>query len=214
MTIKIYYFGPMDRSGRVRWLLEEMGMSYEDHQLDYHKQEHKSEEYLKINPLGAIPAIEEDGHVLTESGGICVYLADKYAAHGMAPELNSAHRGKYMQWMFMIPASIEPILTEGFKASQLLEDERSKVFAEIVVKFSPILDMITNHLAENEYFIDNTFSAVDIMLASTLHWANNFQLLQDRPIVNKYLQNLKQRPAAQKVGVFLPIVPPTEDEQK
>ncbi|BBM81820.1 glutathione S-transferase family protein [Candidatus Uabimicrobium amorphum] len=213
MAIKIYFFGPMDRSGRVRWLLAEMGVAYEDHRLDYQKQEHKSEEYLKINPLGAIPAIEEDGKVLTESGAICVYLADKYQDKQLAPALDSPHRGKFMQWMFMIPASIEPILNDGFKSSQLPEDERNKAFAQIVEKFNPVLDMISDHLGEQDYFIDNKFSAVDVMLASTLNWANNFKLIQDRPNVESYLARMKDREAAQKVGVFLPITPPSKDDE-
>lgn len=213
MAIKIYFFGPMDRSGRVRWLLAEMGVDYEDHQLNYHEQEHKSEQYLKINPLGAVPAIEEDGKILTESGGICVYLADKHREKQLSPALDSPHRGKFMQWMFMIPASIEPILNDGFKSSQLPEDERNKAFAQIVAKFNPILDMISSNLGDNDYFIDNKFSAVDIMLASTLHWANNFKLVQNRPKLEAYLARLKDREAAKKVGVFLPITPPSNDEK-
>ena len=59
MAIKIYFFGPMDRSGRVRWLLAEMGVDYEDHQLNYHEQEHKSEEYLKINRSNKISKISK-----------------------------------------------------------------------------------------------------------------------------------------------------------
>ncbi|WP_372370601.1 glutathione S-transferase family protein [Candidatus Uabimicrobium sp. HlEnr_7] len=211
MTIKIYFFGPMDRSGRVRWLLEEMGMAYEDHRLDYQKQEHKSEEYLKINPLGAIPAIEENGEILTESGGICAYLADKHRDKEMSPSIDSPLRGKYMQWMFMIPASIEPYMVECFRASQLPEEERNKVMAEAVTKFEPVLNMITDKLGDNEYMIGNKFSAVDIMLASTLHWANNFELLQNKPTLDSYIERLKSREAAVKVGAFLPITPPKED---
>ena len=115
--------------------------------------------------------------------------------------------------MFMIPASIEPILNDGFKSSQLPEDERNKAFAQIVAKFSPIVEMISSNLGDNDYFIDNKFSAVDIMLASTLHWTNNFKLVQNKPKLDAYLERLKNREAAKKVGVFLPITPPSNDEK-
>jgi glutathione S-transferase len=186
----------------VRWLLEEMGLAYEDKQLSYDKKEHKGPEYLKINSMGTVPAVEIDGKLMIESVAICAYLADKHQDKKMAPALDSQERMDYMQWMFFIPATVEPILVEGFKAS---EENRSQVMAKMKEDIQPSLDLMSKALAGKDYLVGNQFSAADIIVSTALCYAQNFQLLEGRDNLLSYFQNMKQRAAAEKSGVFLPI---------
>ena len=55
-TMTVYRFVPEDRSGRVSWLLEELGVPYEAHDLDMEHDENRSEEFLSLNPLGRVPS--------------------------------------------------------------------------------------------------------------------------------------------------------------
>ena len=73
--LKLYH-SPQSRSTRPRWLLEEIGAPFEVVKLDLSKQEHKTPQYMKIHPHGAVPALLDGDLVLIESAAICAYLAD------------------------------------------------------------------------------------------------------------------------------------------
>ena len=72
-----FYTNPMSRGRIVRWMLEETGAAYETVLLDY-ASTMKQEPYLSINPMGKVPAIVHNGHVVTECAAICAYLADAF----------------------------------------------------------------------------------------------------------------------------------------
>ena len=71
----------MSRAGRAAWALEELGLKYEHVPISFQGDTRKPE-YLKINPNGHIPAIDDDGLIVWESMAINLYLAEKY---GKAP---------------------------------------------------------------------------------------------------------------------------------
>jgi glutathione S-transferase len=85
--IRLHGNAPFDRGGKVRWLLREMGVTYEDRWLDSEKNEIESPAFLKLNPMGRIPVAEIGDRVLFESGAICAYLSDLHLDKGMAPAL-------------------------------------------------------------------------------------------------------------------------------
>jgi glutathione S-transferase len=95
-----FYHNPQSRGRIVHWMLEEANAPYEIKVLDFEKKEHKSPEYLAINPMGKIPAIVHRGTVITECAGICAYLADAFPAAGLAPKLDDPQRGTYLRWLF------------------------------------------------------------------------------------------------------------------
>lgn len=68
----VFYYNPMSRGRIVHWLLEEIEAPYEIRLLNWEKNEQKSPEYLKINPMGKIPAIVHRGTVVTEAAATMV----------------------------------------------------------------------------------------------------------------------------------------------
>ena len=87
------YTNPMSRGRIVRWMLEELGVSYETKILDY-ATSMKSAEYLAINPMGKVPALQHGTTIITETPAICAYLAETFKDAGLAPQ-NDAERGAY-----------------------------------------------------------------------------------------------------------------------
>jgi glutathione S-transferase len=69
----VLYTNPWSRGQIARWMLEETGAAYRQVILDY-ATTMKAPEYLKINPMGKVPAIQHNGHVVTECAAICAYL--------------------------------------------------------------------------------------------------------------------------------------------
>ena len=84
MALKLY-FTP-GRSWLPRWLLDEQNEPFELVELDIRKGESHRPEYLAINPLGKLPALDADGHVMTETAAICLYLADRHPGFAIPPD--------------------------------------------------------------------------------------------------------------------------------
>ena len=85
MSTKLYY-SRSTASLVVHWLLIELGIPHELHELDFDKRDQKSDEYLKLNPYGKVPTlVAEGGFVLFESAAIAMFIADRHPAAKLAP---------------------------------------------------------------------------------------------------------------------------------
>ena len=130
MSIKLHY-APKTRSTRPRWLLEELGLPYDLVRINLGEKQHKSAEYMKVHPLGLVPAMEIDGVKLIESTAMVGYLADKYPDKALAPALTSKDRASYWQWLVFATTTVEPsVITYWTHSSKLAEDKRHPDIAE------------------------------------------------------------------------------------
>ena len=96
MSLKLHYV-PQTRAGRVRFVLEELGVPFE--LLRMEAKDTKSPEYLKVNPLGHVPALVDGDTTVIESAAICMYLADKFPEKKLAPPPGTPERAAYYQWI-------------------------------------------------------------------------------------------------------------------
>ena len=76
------------------------------------KVEHKSPEYLAINPMGKVPTIVHGDTVVTEAAAIALYLADLFPEAGLAPAIGDPARGTYLRWIVFNQAAVEPAVTD------------------------------------------------------------------------------------------------------
>ncbi len=194
------YHSRFTRSHRPRWVLEELGVPYELQRLDLRQGEHKSPEYLKVHPLGQVPALEDDGLVLIESGAICQYLADKYPEAKLAPAPGTRERGEYFQWCTYTLATVEPELATAFYHLRLLpEAERMPAVAEgAKQKVQKMLRVVEEKVGDREYLVGNQFTVADVLLAAQLSWAKSFGMVDDFPGLQAYMKRHMARPAAQR----------------
>jgi len=82
MVLKIHGIKGSTCTQRVLTALYEKGVPYELVTVDFAKGEHKSEKYMKLQPFGKVPALEDDGFILFESRAIAKYIAKKYESQG------------------------------------------------------------------------------------------------------------------------------------
>jgi glutathione S-transferase len=82
MTLKVHGSPYSTCNERVLLILHEKGVPYERITLDFEKAEQKAPEYLKLQPFGKVPVLEDDGFFVYESRAIVRYLAMKYAGQG------------------------------------------------------------------------------------------------------------------------------------
>lgn len=102
MNKLVLYWSIGSQPGRaVKTLIDIGGIPHESKRLNVAKLEHKSEEYLKVYPLGSIPAIKDGDFVLGESNAILTYLCEKYPQiahyHGLTIE-ERAVVNQYLSW--------------------------------------------------------------------------------------------------------------------
>jgi glutathione S-transferase len=107
-----FFHNPISRGRIAHWMLEEVGVPYETNLLRFDRGEHKTPQYLAINPMGKIPTIKHRDTVITEAAAICAYLADAFPASQLAPPVDSPQRGTYYRWLFFGAGCIEPALVD------------------------------------------------------------------------------------------------------
>lgn len=198
--IKLYGY-PRSRSTRVVWMLEELGIEYEFIKIDLLAGGGQSQDYLKIHADGKVPAIDDDGFVLTESAAIMSYLADKYPEANMAPKPATKARARYDEWCFFVLTELEqPLWTVGKHTFVLQEDKRVPEILEVAHwEFLKACRVLEKKLAGNEYALEDTFSAIDILIAHTLRWAQAFGVSSDSDVLDSYRDRISARPAFEKV---------------
>ena len=194
------YHARQSRSVRPRWLLEEIGAPFELETLDMAKGEHKSPAYMQVHPHGAVPALVDGDLRLFESAAICAYLADKFPDKRLAPPPGTPARGLYYQWMVYSIATLEPPVIQIFMNTVMLpEAERSPAVVEDAKKkFAEVARVLEQALGSKPFILGEQFTAADVMIGSTLVWAQFLGVLEGHPVLKQYVERLSARPAFQK----------------
>lgn len=198
------YGSPMSRAGRCLWALEELGLPYEHVPLKP-SAETRSPEFLKINPNGHVPVLEDNGKIFWESLAINLYLAEKYGQGSLWPESVEDH-GYCYQWSFWAMTEVEPHLIELVKNRVLMPsgqrtEEAARAAEDSLGAPSRILD---DYLKGRE-FMGKRFTIGDLNVASVYNLAffGRVDLSAYRNL-HAWLQRCLARPAQQKVAGMKP----------
>lgn len=196
--IKIYG-SPRSSAGRVYWMLEELGLSYEPVKINMREKEHKSTGFLKLNPNGKIPCLTDKDFVIWESLAINNYLADKYLPEllGSTPEI----RGLIQQWNYWSMLDLQKPLIEIFIQKVFVpEEKRDQSLIEKAQKnCQPLLAILDSALGKAKYLVGDTFSVADLNMASVVSITTAIQMdIVEFKNIRTWLAHLMERPAYQK----------------
>ena len=193
--IKLYGV-PRSRSLRVSWTLEELGLDWQYQFIDFAKGDSRSDAFLAVNPCGKVPALVENGLVITESAAIVLYLVEKYGDGNLLPQTGSDASALHHQWVSFIISELEqPLWTIGKHKFALPEALRQKsMFAVAKWEFDKAAAIAEKWLPDSEFLLGDNLSAADILLGHTLLWATRFE--QDiPPRLAAYRDRVTSRPA-------------------
>jgi glutathione S-transferase len=199
--IRLHGLVSYDRSAKARWLLNEMGVAYEDRWLDREKKENESPAFLKLNPMGRVPVAEVGDESLFESSAICAYLSDLYLEKGMAPALSSPDRAAYQMWMYFAAATVDAFQTRIMVIEDIPpgEVQRTKEKA-LQEELRDALEALDQTLAKSSFLVGNRFSTADICVSYHLYWLLLWpelkSVMDPFPRVGAYIERMIQRPAA------------------
>lgn len=186
-----FYTNPMSRGQIARWALHEVGAEYEQHLLEYGTTM-KSPEFLAINPMGKVPAIVHDSHVVTECAAICAYLTDAFPESGLKP--TDAERASYYRWMFFAAGPVEAAITNhsaGFDPAP----EKEMMFG--YGSYDRVIDALDQHFSDNIYVCGDRFTGADLYVGSQVIWGVLFGSMPKRDSLVRYSDLLTARPAHQ-----------------
>lgn len=186
----IFYTNPMSRGRIVRWMLEEVGAPYEARVIEYG--EMKSPDYLAVNPMGKVPALQHGDTVVTECAAICAYLADAFPEAKLAPPPTDKARGDYYRWLFFAAGPLEQAITNK-AAGFVVPPERERIFG--YGNFTWVMDTLDKKLSATPYVTGDTFSAADVYLGTHIGWGLMKDTVEKRPSFVAYFDRLKSRPA-------------------
>ena len=182
-----FYTNPMSRGRIARWMLEEIGEPYETVVTGW---EEKPAALLAANPLGKVPTIVHDGHVVTEAAAVCAYLAEAFPEKGLAP--NAAERAPYLRWMFFTAGPLEAAMMDKALGAQVPPEREGMVGYG---SFARAVDTLEVAVSGSDYVAGDRFTAADVYVGSAVGWFTQFGMLEKRPAFDAYLARLWDRPA-------------------
>ena len=192
------YGSAMSRAGRSLWAAEETGIKYEQVIVA----QTRVPEYLKVNPNGHVPALDDNGTIVWESMAVNLYLAEKYGKAPLWPSTVEGHGACY-QWSFWGMTEVEPPLIDIIQHRMILPADKrdEKVALKAVETLKTPLKVLDEHLHKSEYLLGREFTIADLNVASVLSITRFTQVdLSPTPAAQKWLQKCLERPANQRVG--------------
>ena len=179
------------RDMRVRWALEEVGQAYDVRHLNWGEQ--KEPAHRARNPFGQVPAYEEGGLVLFESGAIVLHIAGRWP--GLFPE-DPAGRARAIEWMFAALNTVEPPVWELIIAKYIdgKEDWAAARLPSVMGRLRERLGELSTRLGEAEW-LDGAFSAGDLLMVQVLRNLGGSAILEGYPNLAAYVARGEARPA-------------------
>jgi glutathione S-transferase len=195
---KLKIFGiAKSRAFRTLWVAEEAGVAFDHIQTNFNE-DSKKPEFLKVNPMGQVPAIEDDGFALSESMALNLYIAKKYGK-GLYPS-DIQGEAKCWQWAFFAATSLERSMGMMVANRYTLPAEKRNeaVAKENLDAVKRPLAAVDAQLAKAPYLLGQSFTVADLCVASVLYgaWLNKHDF-SDTPKLKDWLERCLARPGAQ-----------------
>src|ERR1700755_2945934 len=118
----------------------------------------RSPEYLAVNPMGKVPALQDGDATMAEAAAICAYVAERYPDAKLAPPVGDPLRAKYLYSLFYGPGCIEPTIV------QLATKIEMNPVAAGWGDAQRVIDVLDGALQKGPWILGENFSAADIVI--------------------------------------------------
>ncbi len=194
--IKLYDFPLSSNSRKVRIALIEKGLEFERINVDLSKKEQKKPEYLKIQPFGQVPALDDEGFIVYDSTVINEYLEDEYPYPPLLPK-DSEGRARARLTEDFRDNHLNPHFIEIIHETRKPESERdTKLIDHSKAEITKCFDHIEKELEGREY-LAGTFSLADIAYMPNIDLLERLGIPVDPKYKNMHawMTRLKARPS-------------------
>lgn len=195
-----FYMTPGSCTTGIHILLEELDLLFEVHRVDLLAGDHKSPEFLAMNPKSSIPLlVNEDERVITEFQAIAYWLARRHPKAGLMPdtledEVRVLEMMDYVVGTLHMQGFARLFTTENFTRDEAGQEDVRKRGREIIEQCFAVIDA---QLGSGDYVVKN-FSIADAALFYTEFWAERSQIELPENCRRHY-QTMLKRPVVRRV---------------
>ncbi len=181
------FHSPQSRSTRFLWLLEELGAEYEVEYVTIPRTDGSGAPDPKNpHPEKKVPALLHDGHLVTESVAVALYLTDLFPDKGIGVPVGDPERGAYLSWLVWYSSELEPAIVAKFTGATDTNPMLARAYDQVCAR-------LVRTLEERDYVLGDRFTAADILIGSAFQWIPD--LLPKGPAIDAYVARLNARPA-------------------
>lgn len=184
------YHAPGSFSSRIVWLLEELGADYHIEVVHYPQPDGSNADPRNPHPHGYTPALVHDGHLVTETGAIALYLTDLFPQAEVGVPVGHPLRARYLTWLFYQVGLTEPLVY--MKGKKMLTQDMAMSTLN-----TAMMQHIEETLAQGPFMLGERFTVVDILYMSLFEQAR--PLLGPSAVLDAYLARA-DRPARQRAA--------------
>ena len=195
--MKLYYTpGACSMADHIA--LEWIGKPYETERVS--KDQRRSPDYLKINPAGAVPALQDGHWVLTQNAAILNYLADTFPESGLGGDGSPKRRAEVNKWLSFANSDVHPAFHPLFGATAYLDDEGTEKTKQAAkAKLRSLFERADQQLAGKDW-LTGSRSIADPYLYVVSRWAKaNGVDLAGLDNLDRFVKNIEADAAVQRV---------------
>ena len=214
-----FYFNGAPNPNKVALFLEESGLPYELVPVDTRKGDQFKPEFLKVNPNGKVPAIDDDGVFVFDSNAILLYLAEKT---GKFLPADIYSRYDAIQWTFWQMGGLGPMAGQNHHFSNYAQEKIKYAIDRYVNETNRLYGVLNKRLTDRE-FVAGDYSIADMASYPwVVGYKNQSQNIDDFPHLKRWLETIRDRPATVRAYALAKEVNPnfgqpairTEEERK
>lgn len=188
------------RSMRALWLLNEIGIDFELVVWPFDKTL-RSEEFLRLNPAGRVPALEIDGQAIWESGAITEVLCDRFSPNEMGRAPGHAERADWLIWLHFAETISQHTAALTQQHIALYDDTmRSPIVMKLEAKrLEKTYAAVDGRLrVSGDHLLESGFSAADIGVAQAVYMGRHFARIEPFEALAAWYDRVTSREAFQK----------------
>lgn len=186
--MKLYYFPLSGHAHRAQLFLSLIGAECSLIEVDLPNGEHKREAFLKLNPFGQVPVLEDDGQYISDSNAILVYLAKKFAKTDWLPE-DALQAARVQRWLSVAAGE----LFTGPASARLITVFGAQLDAQVTIaRAHRILALIEDNLGGQAWMAGTQPTLADVALYSYIVAAPEGNVdLAAYPLIRQWLAKVE-----------------------
>ncbi len=198
----IFYYAPQTVSVASHITLEEVGVKYETHVLNFGETQQQSAKYLEVNPKGRVPALVTGQGILTETPAILVYLAQAFPKANLIPQDDPFAFARIQEFNAYLCATVHVAHAHRMRGYRWVDDKAAmqSMQAKVPQTMSECFRLIEAHMFQGPWVIGDQYTICDPYLFTVSNWLEGDSVdINDFPIIADFNHRMRQRDAVKPV---------------
>jgi GST-like protein len=199
-----FYFNGSPNPTKVALFLEEAGLAYEPIAVDTRTGAQFNQDFLKVNPNGKVPAIDDDGVKVFDSNAILLYLAEKT---GKFLPKDMTKKYDVLQWLMFQLTGIGPMFGQFTHFKLFAPKDNAYSMSRYQTEVKRLYEVMEKQLAQSPYLGGDEYTIADI---ATFPWTRNHDIQgvkwDDHPNLARWFKAIDERPAVKAALAKIAII--------